>query len=32
VRKNLVPAEAHFDGVNAVGAINELDASYAADA
>jgi indolepyruvate decarboxylase len=30
--KHFTQALEHFDGVNAVGAINELDASYAADA
>lgn len=30
--KNFTQALEHFDGVNAVGAINELDAAYAADA
>src|ERR1051325_3193138 len=30
--RNFTQALEHFDGVNAVGAVNELDASYAADA
>jgi thiamine pyrophosphate-dependent acetolactate synthase large subunit-like protein len=30
--KNFTQALEHFDGVNTIGAINELDAAYAADA